>query len=178
MLVHHQECSRSIQPRFFQTENTCQPWAKRHDQSALAMSIVHGQWDSIGTESYFDIIFLHVCMFCLNYTWVMLSVTNGRRASIGRTHADIVVPRFFAPNGPKGTYSHFCISLAVKREGTMFNMQEAWISDNKTVPNANHKYLGCHNPTQNSWIFFHNYNPTVFQERILRFTTSSETCTL
>lgn len=33
------------------------------------------------------------------------------------THGDIVVPKFFPRNGPNGTYSHFCISLAVIKNG-------------------------------------------------------------
>jgi len=32
---------------------------------------------------------------------------NGLRASIGTTHGAIVVPKFLAKNGPRGTYSHF-----------------------------------------------------------------------
>uniref|UniRef100_A0A1A9W4R7 Uncharacterized protein n=1 Tax=Glossina brevipalpis TaxID=37001 RepID=A0A1A9W4R7_9MUSC len=32
----------------------------------------------------------------------------------GIIHGDIVVPKFLAVNGPKGTYSHFCISRALQ----------------------------------------------------------------
>ena len=37
-----------------------------------------------------------------------LSTANGMRASIGTTQGEIVVAKFLAKNGPRGTYSHFC----------------------------------------------------------------------
>ena len=36
-----------------------------------------------------------------------LSTINGSNAATDTTHGDIDVPKFFAVNGPKGTYSHF-----------------------------------------------------------------------
>jgi hypothetical protein len=35
------------------------------------------------------------------------SQRNGSRAARGTTHGEMVVAKFFAPNGPSGTYSHF-----------------------------------------------------------------------
>uniref|UniRef100_A0A7G3B3U7 Uncharacterized protein n=1 Tax=Lutzomyia longipalpis TaxID=7200 RepID=A0A7G3B3U7_LUTLO len=43
-----------------------------------------------------------------------LSTMNGSRAATVTTHGKMVVPRFFAVNGPRGTYSHFWISLALQ----------------------------------------------------------------
>ena len=42
----------------------------------------------------------------------ILGTVKGFSASIVTTHGAIVVPRFLPRNGPSGTYSHFCISLA------------------------------------------------------------------
>ena len=36
-----------------------------------------------------------------------LGTTKGMRASMGTTHGDMVVPKLFPRNGPRGTYSHF-----------------------------------------------------------------------
>lgn len=36
-----------------------------------------------------------------------LGTTNGMRASMGTTHGEMVVPKLFPRNGPRGTYSHF-----------------------------------------------------------------------
>lgn len=44
----------------------------------------------------------------------VFATLNGSNASIGTIHGLIDVPRFLAKKGPKGTYSHFCISLQLK----------------------------------------------------------------
>lgn len=36
-----------------------------------------------------------------------LDTAKGMRASMGTTHGEIVVPKLFPRNGPRGTYSHF-----------------------------------------------------------------------
>lgn len=41
-----------------------------------------------------------------------LGSANGTSASMGTTHGEIVVPKFFPKNGPRGTYSHAWMSLA------------------------------------------------------------------
>ena len=41
-------------------------------------------------------------------TWTTFGTRNGARASIVTTHGDMVVPKFLARKGPRGTYSHFC----------------------------------------------------------------------
>ena len=37
-----------------------------------------------------------------------LGLAKGARASMVTTHGEMVVPRFLARKGPRGTYSHFC----------------------------------------------------------------------
>jgi len=37
-----------------------------------------------------------------------LGTRKGVRASMGTTQGEMVVPKFLARNGPRGTYSHFC----------------------------------------------------------------------
>ena len=44
-----------------------------------------------------------------------LGTAKGRRASMGTTHGEMVVPKLFPRNGPRGTYSHFWMSRAVRK---------------------------------------------------------------
>lgn len=46
-----------------------------------------------------------------------LGTAKGMRASMGTTHGEMVVPKLFPRNGPRGTYSHFWMSRATG-EGT------------------------------------------------------------
>lgn len=39
---------------------------------------------------------------------------KGNSASMGMTQGEMVVPKFFPRKGPRGTYSHAWMSLAVK----------------------------------------------------------------
>lgn len=41
----------------------------------------------------------------LTCSW--LGTAKGIRASMGTTHGEMVVPKLFPRNGPRGTYSHF-----------------------------------------------------------------------
>ena len=36
-----------------------------------------------------------------------LETAKGMRASMGTTHGEMVVPKLFPRNGPRGMYSHF-----------------------------------------------------------------------
>lgn len=45
-------------------------------------------------------------------SWGVLGTLKGSKASMVTIQGDMVVAKFFAPKGPKGMYSHFCMSLA------------------------------------------------------------------
>lgn len=45
-------------------------------------------------------------------TCLGLGTANGMRASMGTTQGEMVVPKLFPRNGPRGTYSHFWMSRA------------------------------------------------------------------
>ena len=50
----------------------------------------------------------------MRLTCFILGTRNGFNASIVTTHGEMLVLKFLARNGPNGTYSHFCISLAIR----------------------------------------------------------------
>ena len=52
----------------------------------------------------------------IQITWGRLSVMKGLNASMVTTHGEMEVPKFLAKKGPNGTYSHFWISRAEKKE--------------------------------------------------------------
>ena len=47
-----------------------------------------------------------------------LGSINGRRASMGTTQGEMVVPKFFPRKGPSGTYSHDWMSRAGRNTQT------------------------------------------------------------
>lgn len=51
-------------------------------------------------------------------TWIGLGSAKGNKASMGTTQGEMVVPKFFPRNGPKGTYSQAWMSRA--------EIDEAW----------------------------------------------------
>ena len=66
-----------------------------------------------GTGSYWSAYCYHdnsyLCVTCTGF-----STRNGCSASMVTTQGDMVVLKFLARNGPRGTYSHFCISRALQ----------------------------------------------------------------
>ncbi len=57
---------------------------------------------------------VYVTSFVHDSTWFQLSKTNGANASMGTTQGEMVVAKFFAKKGPRGTYSHFWMSRALQ----------------------------------------------------------------
>lgn len=53
-------------------------------------------------------------LYCFNpvLTWMALGSAKGNSASMGTTHGEMEVPKFFPRKGPRGTYSQAWMSLA------------------------------------------------------------------
>ena len=67
-----------------------------------------------------------------SHTCTVLGKANGASASIVTTQGEIVVAKFLAVNGPRGMYSHFCISRAVDKNANHSEL----IADIKGLPSV------------------------------------------
>lgn len=87
-------------------------WHLHHDPAipALSLYLLRGQQKraETGTESR---AFGREVFTCSG-----LDTTKGMRASMGTTHGEMVVPKLFPRNGPRGTYSHCWMSRATREE--------------------------------------------------------------
>lgn len=97
-------------------------WPLHHGDApstALSLYLLQGQQEraEAGTESR---AFSRGVLTCSG-----LGTTKGMRASMGTTHGEMVVPKLFPRNGPRGTYSHCWMSRAMG-EGTSLGLMMAY----------------------------------------------------
>lgn len=67
-------------------------------------------------------------------TWIALDSAKGNSASMGTTHGEMVVPKFFPRKGPRGTYSHAWMSRAESKHTNLVHEYAAHDEDQQLGP--------------------------------------------